>query len=152
MCDEGHRDTYEPIVKTNKGIVQIYTSTKSGKRFEKTQAKFNENKTIDKLASEWHIKIDRSKNYQKIIGFGTSFSDAGVLNVGSMTPKLQKQILSDMFSDDGFEYSVVRTTIAGSDFSVRPYTYDDVEDDYNLTYFNLVEEDTKYRVSQLFLL
>ena len=57
-----------------------------------------------------------------------------------------------MFSDDGFEYSVVRTTIAGSDFSVRPYTYDDVEDDYNLTYFNLVEEDTKYRVSQLFLL
>lgn len=56
-----------------------------------------------------------------------------------------------MFSDDGFEYSVVRTTIAGSDFSVRPYTYYDVEDDYNLTYFNLVE-DTKYRVSQLFLL
>ena len=97
VCDEGHRDMYEPIAKTNKGIVQVYTSTKSGKRFEKTQAKFNENKTIDKLASEWHIKIDRSKNYQKIIGFGASFSDAGVQNVGSMTPNYRDKFFQICF-------------------------------------------------------
>ena len=54
-----------------------------------------------------------------------------------------------MFSENGVEYSVVRTTIAGSDFSTRPYTYDDYEDDYNLTHFSLVDEDVKFRVSVL---
>ena len=82
------------------------------------------------------------------MGFGTSFSDAGVLNLGSMSSNLQKQILSDMFAQDGFEYSVVRTTIAGSDFSARAYSYDDVDDDYDLKHFSLVDEDTKFRVSQ----
>ena len=69
VCDEKHQDVYEPIVKSDKGIVQIYTSTKSGKRFEKTQAKFNESKTIN--GTQWHITIDKTKSYQKIIGFGT---------------------------------------------------------------------------------
>ena len=55
-----------------------------------------------------------------------------------------------MFSENGVEYSVVRTTIAGSDFSTRPYSYDDYEDDYNLTHFSLVDEDTKFRVSEEF--
>ena len=153
VCDEQHQDKFVPINKTDKGIVNVYTSTKNGKRLEKTQVKFSQVKEInDSDTNTWHVKIDRSKNYQKIIGFGTAFTDSAVLNVGNMTSKLQRQILEDMFSENGFEYSVVRTTIAGSDMSTRPYTYDDVEDDYNLTYFNLVEEDIKYKVSQLFLL
>ena len=148
VYDEKHQDVYEPIVKSDKGIVQVYTSTKSRKRFEKTQTKFNQSKTTD--GTQWHIQIDKTKSYQKIIGFGTSFSDAAVLDLGNMSSKLQRQILSDMFSQNGIQYSVVRTTIAGSDFSTRPYSYDDHEDDYNLTHFSLVDEDTKFRVSQSF--
>ena len=53
-----------------------------------------------------------------------------------------------MFAQDGFEYSVVRTTIAGSDFSQRAYySYDDIDDDYDLKHFSLVD-DLKFRVSQ----
>ena len=148
VCDEQHQDKFVPINKTDKGVVYVYTSTKSGKRFEKTQVKFGQIKAINDT-DKWHIKIDQSKSYQKIIGFGTAFTDSGVLNVGNMTSKLQRQILEDMFSEHGFEYSVVRTTIAGSDFSVRPYTYDDVEDDYELKHFSLVDEDVKFRVSLL---
>lgn len=40
--------------------------------------------------------------------------------------------------------------MACSDFSVRPYSYDDdCPDDYELKCFRLVQEDTEFRVSPL---
>jgi hypothetical protein len=41
---------------------------------------------------------------------------------------------------------MARTPIAGSDFSIRNYTYDDVTDDKNLTHFALQKEDLEYKV------
>lgn len=68
---------------------------------------------------------------------------------GRLSPKLQKQLISELFSENGLEYSIAKTTIAGSDFSNRAYSYHDTENHYNLKHFKLAEEDTKYRVSQL---
>lgn len=145
VCNEGHQDTFDPIGKSAKGIVQVFTSTKSGKRLEKTQAKFGEEKQLH--GYKWEIKVDRSKSYQKVLGFGSSFSDAAVLGIGKMSSKLQRQILTDFFGEHGIELSMARTTIAGSDFSTRPYSYDDHDWDWDLKQFSLVDEDTKYRVS-----
>ncbi|CAG2100447.1 unnamed protein product [Medioppia subpectinata] len=66
-----------------------------------------------------------------------------------MSPKIQRQIMSDFFSDKGIELSMARTTIAGSDFSTRQYTYDDHDWDWDLKQWSLVEEDTKYRIPQM---
>lgn len=144
VCNESHSDTFNPIQKSAKGIVQVFTSTKSGKRFQKTETKFNENKTLN--GNKWNVKVDRKRKYQKIIGFGGAFTDATVLGIGKLSPKLQKQIISDLFSESGLEYSVARTTISGSDFSARPYSYDDTENDWELKNFSLADEDIKYRV------
>ena len=37
--------------------------------------------------------------------------------------------------------------MAGSDFSTRPYSYDDVEGDVDLVHFQLTQEDYDYKVS-----
>ena len=37
--------------------------------------------------------------------------------------------------------------MAGSDFSTRPYSYDDVEGDVTLEHFSLAEEDVLYKVN-----
>ena len=42
---------------------------------------------------------------------------------------------------------MARIPIAGSDFSVRPYSYDDVEGDVELVNFAMQEEDILYKVS-----
>ncbi len=56
-------------------------------------------------------------------------------------------MMKDFFSDKGVEYTVCRTPIAGSDFSLKPYTYaDQVEDDFELKHFNLTLEDFDYKV------
>jgi hypothetical protein len=41
---------------------------------------------------------------------------------------------------------MARTPMAGSDMSIRNYTYDDVTDDKNLTHFALQKEDLEYKV------
>lgn len=46
----------------------------------------------------------------------------------------------------GIEYNLVRLPMACSDFSVRPYSYDDVPHDYELKHFRLAEEDVKLKV------
>lgn len=48
------------------------------------------------------------------------FSDASALNIGKLSSKLQKQIISDFYSEQGLEYSMTRTSVAGNDFSKRP--------------------------------
>uniref|UniRef100_A0A672UVE1 Glucosylceramidase n=1 Tax=Strigops habroptila TaxID=2489341 RepID=A0A672UVE1_STRHB len=49
----------------------------------------------------------------------------------------------------GIEYNLLRIPMACSDFSVRPYSYDDVPDDYELKHFRLAEEDVKMKIPLL---
>uniref|UniRef100_A0A8V5H3F9 Glucosylceramidase n=1 Tax=Melopsittacus undulatus TaxID=13146 RepID=A0A8V5H3F9_MELUD len=46
----------------------------------------------------------------------------------------------------GIEYNLIRLPMACSDFSMRPYSYDDVADDYELKHFKLAEEDVKMKI------
>ena len=62
-------------LKNQRGIVQVYTITQSGKRFQKPETKFNQHKNI--YGRHWNIKVERKRKYQKIICFGGAFSDAG---------------------------------------------------------------------------
>ncbi|KAG5344586.1 GLCM Glucosylceramidase, partial [Acromyrmex charruanus] len=52
------------------------------------------------------------------------------------------------FGSIGIGYTFIRIPIAGTDFSTRPYTYDDVPDDLTLSHFGLVEEDD-YKIEYL---
>ncbi len=56
------------------------------------------------------------------------------------------------FGQEGIDYSMGRVPIGGTDFSTRPYTYDDdVANlgglDANLTNFALQPEDFKFKVN-----
>lgn len=51
------------------------------------------------------------------------------------------------FLPPGIEYNLIRMPMASCDFSVYPYTYDDVPYDYDLVHFRLKHEDTKLKVS-----
>ena len=50
------------------------------------------------------------------------------------------------FGKDGADYNLCRIPIAGSDFSTRPYSYDDVNRDKSLENFAMAEEDYEYKV------
>lgn len=51
-----------------------------------------------------------------------------------------------LFSYVGIEYSVGRIPIGSCDFSTHPYSYDDVDGDFNLNKFQLAKEDLTLKV------
>lgn len=53
------------------------------------------------------------------------------------------------FAPEGIGYNLCRIPIAGSDFSIRPYSYDDVEGDVDLEFFALTDEDINWKVGIL---
>lgn len=88
------------------------------------------------------VTIDVSKRFQQIIGFGGAFTDATGINVLSLSVESQRNLLRSYFSPDGVQYSLCRVPMGATDFSLKPYTY---QDSTSLP-FQLQEEDTIYKV------
>ena len=57
------------------------------------------------------VDIDRTKKYQKIIGFGGAFTDAAGINIAKLPQALQTRLIKDYFANDGIEYSLGRVPI-----------------------------------------
>ena len=92
------------------------------------------------------IQVDTTQQYQSMLGFGGAFTDAAGINIATLSEDSQDTLIRSYFAPDGIRYDLCRIPIAGSDFSVRPYTYDDVEGDVDLEYFSLQDEDYSFKV------
>jgi len=146
VCNQTYCDDLDPIKKTEKGVITLFQTSKSGNRFSAAQLHFGDTNSEHTTKTQT-ITIDKSKKIQKIIGFGGAFTDSSGINIASLPSKIQDNIIKDYFSDKGIEYTMGRIPIGGSDFSTHPYTYaDHVENDDELKYFNLTKEDHDFKV------
>jgi glucosylceramidase len=57
--------------------------------------------------------------------------------------------MESYFSRDGIQYNLCRVPIGGTDYSDRPYSYDDGDEDPELKNFELAPEDFKYKVKSV---
>jgi glucosylceramidase len=91
------------------------------------------------------VQVDEKRQYQSIVGFGGAFTDSTGFNIFHLDPAAQENlmrcddagkkfvfqlinpliIVRSYFSKDGIGYTVGRVPIAGTDFSLRNYTYED---------------------------
>ncbi|NXY92115.1 GLCM Glucosylceramidase, partial [Alcedo cyanopectus] len=113
-----------------------------GKRLERSEGRFQHSLRAPGLL----LTLNISTRYQHVKGFGGSLSDAAALNILALSQPAQDHLLRSYFSESGIEYNLIRLPMACSDFSVRPYSYDDVPDDYELKHFKLAEEDVEMKV------
>ena len=67
------------------------------------------------------INIHPEIQYQEIKGFGGAITEASGYTLSRMSPARQEQILDAYFGPSGNNYSVVRTHIDSSDFSLGAY-------------------------------
>ncbi|KAK4807563.1 hypothetical protein QYF61_003352 [Mycteria americana] len=142
-CNATYCDTLDPVVLPAPGTYVKYESSKAGKRLERSEGSFQRNtKTPD-----FHLTLDTAQRYQKVKGFGGSVTDSAAINIQSLSKDAQNHLLRSYFSEEGIEYNLVRVPMASTDFSVRLYTYADVEGDFELKHFNLTEEDTRMKAS-----
>jgi glucosylceramidase len=86
------------------------------------------------------IQVDPEKQFQKITGFGGSFTEASAFLLNKISPVNRNKVLEAYFSEDGANYSLTRTHIASCDFSLSNYTYAKVENDLDLKHFTIQDD------------
>ncbi|XP_076033784.1 lysosomal acid glucosylceramidase-like [Oratosquilla oratoria] len=129
-----------------KGHFNVYTSSMRGSRFELSQGTFLEMDILHEVSNNNLVRYELDySNLQSIVGWGTAVTDSASLNLLSLSHEAQENLLKSYFTEAGIALNMIRTNIAGCDFSTRPYTYNDMED-VTLRTFALQEEDTKYKI------
>ncbi|XP_070622696.1 lysosomal acid glucosylceramidase-like [Erythrolamprus reginae] len=142
-CGADYCDTLEPVTLPDLGSYVKYESNKAGRRVERSEGPLLDNPPEnDNLV----LKLKTSQKYQKIKGFGGALTDSAAINILNLSPKSQRNLLKSYFSTEGIEYNLIRVPMASCDFSVRLYTYADVENDFDLKNFSLTDEDIKMKI------
>jgi glucosylceramidase len=73
---------------------------------------------------------------QPIIGFGAAFTEAASLNYQSLSDTAKERLMELMFGKTGLGYSMGRVPLNSCDFSYKSYSFDEVNDDFDLKYFD----------------
>jgi O-glycosyl hydrolase len=71
-----------------------------------------------------------------IVGFGGAFTEAAALNYQQLSQTGKDTLMELLFGSSGLGYTVGRIPIGACDFSIDPYNFDNVEDDFNMTHFD----------------
>ncbi|SMP17171.1 glucosylceramidase [Muriicola jejuensis] len=80
------------------------------------------------------------EEYQKITGFGGSFTEASASLLNALGEANRKKVIEAYFGDEGAKYSLTRTHMNSCDFSLTNYSYAPVEGDNDLLYFSIEED------------
>ncbi|XP_046963951.1 lysosomal acid glucosylceramidase-like [Vanessa cardui] len=150
VCNTTYCDTVTREVPDGGNYI-MYTSSKSGKRFSKSygstqaQSYINDNEHFDMV-----LDIQPETMYQTIEGFGGAVTDSAGFNWKSLPPAVQQHLINSYCSEDGLEYSMIRVPNGSTDFSTRPYAYNEYPvNDTKLTNFTLAPEDILYKVPMI---
>lgn len=88
---------------------------------------------------------------QTIVGIGSSFTESSAFVLAHLDPDVRADVMDKIFSERGANFSLARTPIGSTDFSVEgKYSYAEALDDSSLEHFSIAPDQdgfsaTKYR-------
>ena len=92
-------------------------------------------------ASKTQVQIETAKLRQTVTGIGTSFTESSAFVLAHLPDAARRSVMAQLFSDQGANFSLARTPIGATDFSVEGrYDYAPVPDDLGLKYFSIAED------------
>ncbi|MGK0271895.1 MAG: glucosylceramidase [Cocleimonas sp.] len=84
------------------------------------------------------IKIYPDQLKQTMDGIGTSFTESSAFVLAHLEPQKRSEVMHQIFSEEGANFTLTRTHIASCDFCVEgKYSYAEVKDDTNLSHFDI---------------
>ncbi|MEQ8525317.1 glycoside hydrolase family 30 protein [Gracilimonas sp.] len=113
--------------------IEIYETSESGNKLTKLEPASEGGQ-----AEEITIKPD--ERFQEITGFGGSFTEASAYLLNELGDENRNKILEAYFGESGARYSLTRTHMNSSDFSLGNYSYAPVPGDRNLENFSIEED------------
>jgi glucosylceramidase len=132
---------------TPKKQASVYLTTPDEQQLLKEQPPLN----VVKDTLPINIHIDTAKQFQEIEGFGAAMTGSSAYVMQQYMNAAQRDsLLRDLFNaDKGIGVNYIRMSIGASDFSVAPYSYDDMpagKRDDSLTHFSVDKDCTLLRV------
>lgn len=102
---------------------------------------------VSEAANVIHVHPDKTR--QTLIGIGTSFTESSAFVLAHLDPNKRSQVMTDIFSEQGANFSIARSPIGATDFSVEgKYSYAEVEDDRELRHFSIEPDQDGFKTSQ----
>jgi len=91
------------------------------------------------------IKIDDSKTFQSIDGFGYTLTEASAVLINRLSPQTKEKLLQELFgrANESIAISYLRIGMGATDLSTRVYSYNDLlpgETDPELKRFSLAQD------------
>ena len=86
---------------------------------------------------------------QTIVGIGTSFTESSAFVLAHLDEEQRLAVMERIYGESGANFSLARTTIGATDFSVEGrYSYADVPDDRTLEHFSIDVDHDGFRKTQ----
>jgi glucosylceramidase len=118
---------------TDKMTIDVYETSENGNAL----TLIKDFKSVEKSLI---INVNPEERFQKIVGFGGSFTEASASLLNKLGGENRNKILQAYFSEEGANYSLTRTHIASCDFSLSNYTYAKVENDLEMKHFTIEDD------------
>jgi glucosylceramidase len=111
---------------------EILITSESGKRLHKLpNITFTQGEATGNV-----IRISPDKLRQRVLGIGTSFTEASAFVLAHLSARQRHEVMCQLFSAEGANFSLARTPIGSCDFCVEGrYSYADIPDDKALAHF-----------------
>ncbi|MDA3943076.1 MAG: glycoside hydrolase family 30 protein [Bacteroidetes bacterium] len=113
--------------------VEVIETSASGNKLTKKEIS---KVSGDKIA----INLKPEEKFQNITGFGGSFTEASAYLLNQLSNENRAKVLEAYFGETGARYSLTRTHMNSSDFSLGNYSYAPVEGDLELKHFSIDED------------
>jgi len=86
------------------------------------------------------LRINPDSTFQTITGFGGSFTEASSYLLNQLSQANRERIVEAYFGESGARYSLTRTHMNSSDFSLGNYSYAPIPGDMTLDSFSIEED------------
>lgn len=151
VCSETYCDTLNlSNITINADEFLLISSSESGLRFDIKQEKISsapEENENSNSSENLNVEINQDEKYQKIIGFGGSFTGTVAYLLNKLPESLRESFYKSYYTSDfGAGYTLMRSPIGGCDFDLEPWAYNEYpEGDEQLTNFTEPHPNDKRR-------
>lgn len=113
--------------------VEVIETSASGNKLEILESFPDAQETVT-------IALKPSEQFQTITGFGGSFTESTAYLLNQLSAENRAKVIEAYFGDSGSRYSLTRTHMNSSDFSLSNYSYAPVDGDTDLEHFSIEED------------
>lgn len=103
---------------------------------------------VHKPVGKTRVTIFPKKTKQRLLGIGTSFTESSAFVLAHLDSDVRKELMTKIYSEQGANFSLARTHIGATDFSVNgKYVYV-AENDATLSSFSIDEDNAGFKKAE----